>query len=156
MQLFIHSDASYLSFAQARSRASGVHLLIEGPPDPDNPEYFVPATNGILIIVCEIMRNIMASVAEAKYGTIFVNAQTAVPICITLSEMGWKQGPTSIQVENSTAVGIATKECHQNKYKAMDMRFYWINDRIEQGRFRVFWRTGPENLGDYHSKHHPH
>ena len=37
----------------------------------------------------------------------------------------------------------------------MGMRFYWINDRIEQGKFRVFWRLGPENFGDYYSKHHP-
>ena len=37
----------------------------------------------------------------------------------------------------------------------MYMRFYWIKDRIEQGQFRVFWRPGPENLGDYHCKHHP-
>ena len=37
----------------------------------------------------------------------------------------------------------------------MDIRFYWINDRIKQGKFRVFSRPGPENLGDYHSKHHP-
>ena len=33
-------------------------------------------------------------------------------------------------VENSTAVGIATKEFFQKNSKAMDMRFYWINDRI--------------------------
>ena len=97
----------------------------------------------------------MASAAKAEYGTIFVNTQTAVPIRTTLSEMGWKQGPTATQVENSTAVGIATKEFRQKKSKAMDMRFYWIKDRIEQGQFRVFWRPGPENLGDYHSKHHP-
>ena len=69
--------------------------------------------------------------------------------------MGWKQGPTAIQVDNSTAVGIATKEFLQNKYKAIDMRFYWINERIEQGKLRVFWRPAPENLGDYNSKHHP-
>ena len=37
----------------------------------------------------------------------------------------------------------------------MDMKFYWINGRIKQWKFRVFWRPGPENLGDYHSKHHP-
>ena len=84
------------------------------------------------------MRNIMASAAEDEYVTILVNAQTAVPIRTTLSEMGRKQGPTDIQVENSTA-----KESFQKKYKAMDMRFYWINDRIEQGQFRVFWRPGP-------------
>ena len=155
MQLAIHSDASYLSVAQARSRASGVHFLTEGPPEPENPEDFVPTTNGILLVVCKIMRNIMASAAEAKYSTIFINVQTAVPIRTTLSEILRKQGPTAIQVENFTAVGIVTKESSQKKSKAVDMRFYWINDRIEQGQFCVFWRPGPKNLGDYHSKHHP-
>ena len=101
------------------------------------------------------MRNIVASAAEAEYVTIFINAQTDVPIRTTLNEMGWKQGPTSIQFDNSTAVGIATKEFRQNKSKAMDMQFYWINNRIEQGKFRVFWRPCPEKLGGYHSKHNP-
>ena len=145
MKLVIHSDASYLSVAQSRSRASGVHFLSKGPPDPENPEYFVPTTNDILLVLFKIMRNIMASAAKAKYGTIFVNAQTAVPIRTTLSEMGRKQGPTAIQVENSTAVGIATKEFRQKKSKATDMRFYWINHRIEQGQFCVFL-TGPRKL----------
>ena len=61
MQLAIHADAYYHSVNQARSRASGVHFLTEGPPDPKNPEHFVPTTNGILLVVCKIMRNIMAS-----------------------------------------------------------------------------------------------
>ena len=65
----------------------------------------------------------MASAAEADYGTIFVNTQTAVPIRITLSEMGRPQGPTDIQVGNSTAVGITTKEFRKKDSKAMDMRF---------------------------------
>ena len=77
------------------------------------------------------MRNIMASAAEAEYETFLVNSQTAVPIRTTLNKMGRKQGPTAIQVENSTAVGIATKEFCQNKSKAMDMRFYWINNIIK-------------------------
>ena len=46
------------------------------------------------------MRNIMASVAESEYGTIFVDAQIAVTIRTTLNEMGWKQGPMAIQVNN--------------------------------------------------------
>ena len=155
MQLDIHSDASYLSVTQAISQASEVHFISKGPPDPDNPEDFVPTTNGILLVVCKIIRNIMASAAKAEYGTIFVNSQTAVPIRTTLSEMGWKQGPTVIQVDNSTTVVIVTKEFFQKKSNSMDMRFYWINDRIKQGQFFVFWRPGPEKLGDYNSKHHP-
>ena len=155
IQLAIHSDVSHLSVAQTRSRASGVHFLTEGPPETENPEDFVPTTNGILLVVCKIMRNIMASEAEAEYGTIFIKSQTAVPIRNTLSEMGWPQGTTATQVDNSTAVGITTKEFIQNKYKEMDMRFYWINDKIKQSQFCVFWRPGPENLGYYHSKYHP-
>ena len=83
---------------------------MSSPPNPthNNPEIFVPTVNGILLFVSKIMTNIMASSAEAEYGTIFVNAQTAVPIRTTLTEIVWKQGPTAIQVENSTAVGIAT------------------------------------------------
>ena len=130
MQLDIHSDTSYLSVAQAKSRASGVLFLSKGPPDPNNPEDSVPITNSILLVVCKIMRNTMASKAEDEYDTIFVNAHTYVPIRTTLSEMVWKQVPAAIQVDNSTAVGIATKKFRQNKSKAMDMRFYWINDKI--------------------------
>ena len=61
------------------------------------------------------MRNIMASAAEAEYGTIFVNTQTAVPIRTTLTEMGWKQRPTAIKVDNYNAVGIEKKEFRQKK-----------------------------------------
>ena len=77
------------------------------------------------------MCNIMASEADAEYGTIFVNTQTSVPIRITLTEMRWKKRPTDTQVDNSNAVGISTKEFLQKKSKAMDMHLYWINDRIE-------------------------
>ena len=51
MQLAIHSDGSCLSVAQARIRASRVHFLTEGPPDPENPDDFVLTTNGILLLV---------------------------------------------------------------------------------------------------------
>ena len=90
IQLAIHSDTSYLSVAQARSRASRVYFISKVPPDPNNPKDLVPTTNGILLVVCKIMRNIMASEAEAEYGNFFVNTQTAVPICTNLSEIGWK------------------------------------------------------------------
>ena len=154
MKLAINSDASYLSVSQARSRANGVHFLSKVPPNTNNPEYFVPTVNRILLVVCKIMHNTMESATEVECGTIFVNSQTLVPIRTTLTEMGWKQVPTSIQVENSTAVGIATKVFFQKKSKAMDMSFYRINKRIKQVQFRVFWIPGPENLRHYHSKHH--
>jgi hypothetical protein len=31
----------------------------------------------------------------------------------------------------------------------MDMQFYWIEDRIKQGQFRVFWAPSDQNKGNY-------
>jgi hypothetical protein len=36
----------------------------------------------------------------------------------------------------------------------MDMRFYWVKDRVKQGQFHVYWGPGYQNLGDYFTKHH--
>ena len=66
----------------------------------------------------------MASAAGTEYDTIFINAQQAIPIRKTRIEMGWPQGPTPIQVDNSTAVGIANKAISQKKSKHMDLQFY--------------------------------
>ena len=90
MQLSIHSGMSYLSVSHARSRASGVHFLSEGPPNPKNPEDFVPTVNNVILVVFKIMRNIMASAAEAEYGTIFINAQTDVSETGTHVSSSWQ------------------------------------------------------------------
>ena len=39
--------------------------------------------------------------------------------------------------------------------KPVDMRFYWIRDRVRQGQFQVYWSKGQTNRADYFSKHHP-
>jgi hypothetical protein len=36
----------------------------------------------------------------------------------------------------------------------MDMRFYWIKDRVKQGQFSVYKGPGYQNLADYSTKHH--
>jgi hypothetical protein len=42
----------------------------------------------------------------------------------------------------------------QKQTKAMDMRFYSIKDRVKQGRFKIYWGPGFQNLADYFIKHH--
>ena len=88
----------------------------------------------------------MASAAEAEYGALFLNVKAAVQIRTTLIEMHHPQPTTPIQVENSTALVIANKSIKQKRSKAMDMRFHWIQDRIIQEHFNVFWKPGPTNL----------
>ena len=97
----------------------------------------------------------MASAAEAELGALFLNFQEAVPIRITLEEMGNVQPPIPVQVDNSTALGISTGTIKQRNYKAMDMRFYWIRDRSNQDQFNIYWKPGSTNRGDYFTEYFP-
>ena len=36
----------------------------------------------------------------------------------------------------------------------MAMRFHWIQDRVKDGQFQVFWEPGVDNKADYFSNHH--
>jgi hypothetical protein len=87
----------------------------------------------------------MALATEAEVGTCFHNAQDAISIRTTLKELGWPQPTTPIQVNNSCAAGIISDTVKQRCYKAIDMRFYWVRDRVNQGQFRAHWRPGHEN-----------
>jgi hypothetical protein len=61
---------------------------------------------------------------------------------------------TQFPCANSTAAGFANNTINQKRSKAMEMRFYWNKDQVEQGQFLIYWRPGSENLGDYFTKHH--
>jgi hypothetical protein len=54
------------------------------------------------------------------------------PLRITLHELGHPQKSTPIQTDNACAAGIANDTVKQRRFKAMDMQFYWIKDRVEQ------------------------
>ena len=69
--------------------------------------------------------------------------------------MGHPQLPTPVEVDNSTAFGLAKKQIKQQKSKSMDMRYYWIQDRVTQFFSQVYWRPGLTNLGDNFTKHFP-
>ena len=69
--------------------------------------------------------------------------------------MGHPQPPTPMNTDNQTATGILNGTIKQKRSKAIDMRFYWLKDRAEQGQFDIKWVPGKYNLADYFTKHHP-
>jgi hypothetical protein len=36
----------------------------------------------------------------------------------------------------------------------MEMRLFWVGDKVAQGMYKLNWYPGQENLADYQSKHH--
>jgi hypothetical protein len=148
MQLKIHSDASYVSEPRAKSRIGG-YFFLGNSKHSQCPSL----SNGTLLCQSTVLKHVVSSVAEADYGALFINAKTGTVTCETLKDMGHPQDATELKADNNTADGIANKNVLQKRSKAMDMRYYWIQDRIEQGQFDVSWTPGGTNLGDYFTKH---
>jgi hypothetical protein len=96
----------------------------------------------------------ISSVAEAESGALFVNAKEGTVSGTTLAEMGHNQDATELKTDNTTADGIINNTVQQKRSKAMDMRLYWIKDRVEQDQFNVGWAPGDTSVGDYFTKHH--
>jgi hypothetical protein len=72
MVLNIHSDASYLSAANAHSHACG-HIFMVWCPNLSKQIKL----NGAFFTLCAILRFVAASAAEAKLGALFLNCKQA-------------------------------------------------------------------------------
>jgi hypothetical protein len=59
-----------------------------------------------------------------------------------------------MKTDDTTATGYSNGTIKQRRKKAMDMRFYWMKDRVKQGQSNVCWGPGFQNLVDYFTKHH--
>jgi hypothetical protein len=68
--------------------------------------------------------------------------------------MGHPQPKKSVHCDNATAVGIANNTIKRQRSQSMEMRFFWIGDKIGQQMYNLKWDPGQENLADYQSKHH--
>jgi len=139
MILHIVSDASYLSASGARSRLGGYffmsHALQTSPPTPDTP---APTFNGPILVNSSIIPAVVSSAAEAELGALFYNAKDGAMLRATLEDMGYPQPATPIQADNECAVGLSNGTVKQKRSKAIDMRFYWVRDRVKQGQFVIY------------------
>ena len=120
----MHSDASYLSEPQSRSRAGGHYYLgderLYMTMTPTNR----PRLNGPIRSISRIISKVMGSAAKYEIGAAYINGQEAVPIRTLLRKLGHPQPATPIQVDNSTADGFANDTIKKKRSKATNMRFY--------------------------------
>lgn len=154
MQLHLHSDASYLSEREARSRCGGIFFLPRLPQNtPLNPKSTQPPLlNGMIDVHTTIIRSVVASTCEAEYAALFMNCQHAVSLRRTLTFLGYPQLSTPIASDNECAVNIANYLSIPQKSKAMNMRYHWVRDRVREGEFKITWAPGDDNLADFFTK----
>jgi hypothetical protein len=78
MILHIHSDASYLSVSNTRSRLGGLFFLGNKSPEQDT-------LNGSILNVASIIKKVVASATESEVGACFHNAQSGAALRVTLT-----------------------------------------------------------------------
>jgi hypothetical protein len=149
MVMNIHSNASYLSETNSRSRSCG-HFFMGWMPKNDESIQL----NGAFYVNMTILRFVVASAAEAELGALFHNCQDGIIFRQTLEDLGHTQPRTPVYCDNATAVGIATNTLKQHRSRSMEMRFFWVGNKEAQNIYGISWHPGQENLPDYQSKHH--
>ncbi|KAL7460262.1 hypothetical protein ACHAXS_000724 [Conticribra weissflogii] len=91
MILNVHSDTAYLIAPRARSRASG-HLFLGWVPENGKPIRL----NGTIFNLCELLKFVAGSAAEAELGALFLCGQKVRIFRCILEELGHPQPPTPI------------------------------------------------------------
>ena len=144
MQLQIQSDASYLSRPKARSVAGGIHYL-------GSTEFI----NGPIYCTSKIIKCVVSSAAEAELGAAFMNGQKGAQFRNTLMELGYPQEPTALLVDNTVAEGLASDTINAKRSKSMDVRFFWLRDRVQKAQFYMKHLKGCWNISDFFTKSLP-
>ena len=147
MQLRCHSDASYLSEANSRSRAGGILFL--GDADTTS------GVHGAIDYLSCIISTVVSSAAEAEYAALYLVGREALCASQTLTDLGFPQAATLIICDNQCAVGIANRNVKQKRSKAINMRYHWIRDQVDLEAVTIEWQPGAANLADFFTKNHP-
>ena len=84
----------------------------------------IPRGSGAVLNISQIIKAVMSSATEAEVGALFINEKIAVPICITLVELGHSQPRTPTQTKKSTAHSVLTNHMTPKATKSMDMWFH--------------------------------
>jgi hypothetical protein len=152
MTLHVDTDAAYLVLPKAKSRIAGHYFLSDRPPPaPTKPD---PHPKVPIHTECKTLPNVVSSAAEAECGGLYLNSQTAVPIRDALISIGHPQPPTPIKTGNATALGIVLNLMKPKGSKTWDdVRYHWIEDRVQMGHIRPYWDKGSCNWADYFTKH---
>ena len=135
------SDASYLCIPRARSAYGLLGYL--------GADEWI---NGPIYCAAKMISCVVASAAEAELAGGFQAAQIGVQHRNTLQDLGYPQPATSLRMDNTVALGIAEGKTNGKRSKSMDMRFFWLADRVSQKHFRTHHVPGQWNIADFFRK----
>ncbi len=59
-----------------------------------------------------------------------------------------------VHSDNAVAVSITNNTLKHQQSRSMEMRYFWVCNKVAQNAYAIKWHPGQENLSDYQSKQH--
>ena len=135
-------------------------LKLEYAPDPSQTELFVTycdadhggdrdnkrSTSGMIVKMgtgaiswaSRLQTIATLSTTEAEFVSAVSAGQEIVWLRNLLSELGYTfPGPSTLFVDNQSAIAVANNPEHHGRMKHLDLRFYWLRDVVELGLIQV-------------------
>ena len=129
MQASCYSDSSFLNCPYSQKRMGGVAELTNFE-DPTSILAFFPP-------LCKKTPNLVTTVVEAEYATLFANGQQMYWVRTILESLGYPQKSPTLYCDNSVAKGIAMYELTFKRSKVIDVRYHWLRERCRDETFLV-------------------
>ncbi len=93
--------------------------------------------NGAFFTLCAILRFVVDSAAEAELGALFLNCKEGMIFPLTLEELGHPQPQTQVNCDNVMTVGIANNTVKCQQLRSMEMRYFWVCDKVAQDAYAI-------------------
>ena len=88
--------------------------------------------NRPIMVIVRILKMVVASAAKVEVVALYPAAQNILTLQSTSEELGYKQPAIPLRTDNNTANSIMNGTMRQRRSKAIDMRCYWLKDRVTQ------------------------
>ncbi|KAL5521951.1 hypothetical protein ACEPAF_1818 [Sanghuangporus sanghuang] len=80
------------------------------------------------------------STTEAEYIAAVSAGQEIMWLRNLFTEFGYKfDAPSSLYIDNQSALSVANNPEHHGRMKHLDLRFYWLRDVVEAGHIKVHY-----------------
>lgn len=136
LELRIHADASYAGADQRRSR-SGVVSELGG---------------GITSAISIKEKTVAMSTCEAEIMALTQGVKEAMWLKALLEELGFPQSCTVVKQDNTAAIAWAGGHSAHQRSKHIDVRHYFVRDKVEDGSIRLEYCPTKEMLADLMTK----
>lgn len=126
----------------------------------DNPDtgrstggYLVCMGTGAVNWSSKLQSIVTLSTTEAEYITAVEAGEDIIWMCNLLSEIGYGYDPpSSLCIDNQSALTVAKNPEHHGRLKHLDLRFYWLRNIIKTGVITPIYVSTHEMFADLLTK----